>query len=156
MAFALTSFYAGGVKEMTANPVQAYQRYIFTVTGLAADVALDIGNFSGTFWTAALANTTLVNATTTLGQMAGDVRSFLDNHKGALAHTIGIYVPQIFGRAFAAAASGVIYTRSIDATTKLPIFTFAAANGELAYTVMVDYALVPGQKVEQYTSNITV
>lgn len=155
MSFALTSFVADGIRAMGPGPVQAYQRYIFTITGLTTDVELDIGDFTGTFWTAAQADTTLVNTTTTLGQMAASVLSFLTQNYPNYSAVANIFVPEIWGRVVAAAASGSAYVRTIDITL-LPNFTFAASNGETAYTVIVDYILNPGEKPQVFSSNITV
>lgn len=58
MSFALTKFQAYGLYIDEAVTKKAIQRVEMTITGLAADVDLDIGDDSGTFWTAALADGT--------------------------------------------------------------------------------------------------
>lgn len=53
MAFALSAFEAIPMLLNGAQPRRAIQRVILHVTGTAADVDLDIGDDSGTFWSAA-------------------------------------------------------------------------------------------------------
>ncbi len=58
MAFALTSFFADGVRFMGPGPYRATEQYVFSVTAAATDVDFDMGDATGTFWTAAQANAT--------------------------------------------------------------------------------------------------
>lgn len=52
MAFALTKFEAMGVEIDEVVTKRFLQRSVMYITGLATDVDLDIGDYSGTFWTA--------------------------------------------------------------------------------------------------------
>jgi hypothetical protein len=52
MTFALTAFVADGQEMDEAVTKRFRQRAIFTITAANTDVALDIGNYTGTFWTA--------------------------------------------------------------------------------------------------------
>lgn len=52
MAFALTKFEAFGTEVDEALTKQFVQEAVFTMTGQNTDVDLDIGDYSGTFWTA--------------------------------------------------------------------------------------------------------
>lgn len=134
MAFALTSLFLDGQKFQGAGPYRATQTAVFTITGTTADVDLDIGDYSGTFWTAALADATYGDvATTALAALQK-----LDDQTQAVCR---IYTPQLADRIQAAAASGTDYALSIDSTSKLPIYTFDANQGETAYTVFVEWLL---------------
>ena len=57
MAFAVTSFEAYPINLDSAIVRRADQEFTMTITGTTADVALDIGNPVGTFWTAAGSST---------------------------------------------------------------------------------------------------
>lgn len=52
MAFALTAFVADGQEMDEAVTKRFRQRAVFTITAANTDVDLDIGDYSGTFWTA--------------------------------------------------------------------------------------------------------
>lgn len=131
MAFALKSFLATGYDLCGAQPQRQTQKLIFGCTGLTTDVAFDLGNLSGTFWTAAIANATY-------GALATSVKEWLTANYPMWAATSNVFVQELFDRVQAAAASGAAYTRSLNATTKLPEFVFAASNGETVYTVVVE------------------
>jgi hypothetical protein len=136
MAFALTSFYADGVRFMGPGPYAATQHVVMTITGLTTDVDLDIGDLDGTFWTDAIADATY-------GEMATQALATVGRIVGQAQITARVYVPQLQARLQAAAASGTDYTLSLDSDTGFPLYTFAASNGELAYTVFVDILLNP-------------
>lgn len=53
MAFSLSAFEAMPVELGGAQVRRAIQRVVFHVAGTASDVDLDLGDFSGTFWSAA-------------------------------------------------------------------------------------------------------
>lgn len=135
MAFKLTSFVATPTKAMDAGLSRAAQRYVLKITGLVGDVALDIGTVAGTFWTAAKANADT-------GAMATEVLALLEANAANLDFITNIFVPELSQRAIAAATSGVVYTRTLNTTTKLPLFTFAANEGATAYTVVIDYQVI--------------
>jgi hypothetical protein len=149
MAFALTSFTADGIRYMGPGPYKAVQRYILTITGTTSDVDLDIGDLTGTFWTAAQADATY-------GAMATAVLAVLTANYPNYQAVENIFVPEIWARANAAAASGTVYVRSINSTTLLPEFTFAASNGATGYTVCVDYILKDGYLPLNYASNVQI
>lgn len=52
MAFALTAFVADGQEMDEAVTRRFRQRAVFTITAANTDVDLDIGDYTGTFWTA--------------------------------------------------------------------------------------------------------
>lgn len=149
MAFALTSFFADGTRFTGPGPYRAYESVVFTITGLTTDVALDIGTYSGTFWTAALADADY-------GDVASTALAFLRKLDDQTQAVCRIYTPELADRIQAAATSGTAYTLSIDATSKLPIYTFAASNGELTYTVFVEFLLNKNILPLNLASNIQV
>lgn len=58
MAFALTKFSARGIDIAGPSYKRGIQQIVLDITGTSADVDLDLGDDSGTFWTAAKANGT--------------------------------------------------------------------------------------------------
>ncbi len=143
MAFALTSCFADSTRFQGTGLQRATQKVVLTATGAITDVALDIGNYSGTFWTAALADATY-------GTLASQVKDFLQKVT-AQAHCLAApayiaeldYDPDIIR---GTTASGDVYVYNIDSTTLLPIYTFAASEGQLTYNIFLSYQL----KVNMY------
>ena len=134
MAFALTSYRARGLQIAGAQPDRAIQQVVMTITGAVTDVALDIGTDAGTFWVAAVADATY-------GTLATSAKENLLNIVAVSQALAGLFVPELVGRLKAAAASTTDYTLSV--ALKRPIYTFAASNGELLYTVFLEYLLNP-------------
>lgn len=58
MAFALTKYEARSLDIASPTYKRGIQQVVLDITGTSADVDLDLGDDSGTFWTAAQANTT--------------------------------------------------------------------------------------------------
>lgn len=58
MAFALTKAEFRSVAHQNPSFKRGIQEIVFTITGANTDIDLDIGDASGTFWTAAQANST--------------------------------------------------------------------------------------------------
>lgn len=139
MAFALDSFFADGYRYMGPGPLGATQRLIFQISGTVADVDLDIGDFSGTLWTDAIADGTT-------GSMAAAVLSQLQTIVDKCSQNAGVHCPQIFGVPVEVAAGPGVMAQSISVTTLLPIFTFDAGEGKTAYTVYVDLELDAKEK----------
>lgn len=88
MAFALTGYEALPVQTGGAQPRRAFQQVILHATGTTADVDLDIGADAGTFWTAAIANTTY-------GTMASNALISLQNVIAQAGGLRSVYCPQI-------------------------------------------------------------
>ncbi len=147
MAFALTSFFADGQQFNGPGLYRGYQSYVFTVTGLDTDVDFDLGDYAGTFWTDALADSTY-------GSLATSVLAQLERLDGNIQATKSVYTPELADRIQAASTSGTAYTLSLDADSFLPIYTFAASNGELTYTVFVEFLLQPNIQPANLTYNI--
>lgn len=140
MAFALTSFFADGTKYQGPGLYRAQQNIVITATGLAADVDFDVGDYSGTFWTAALADATY-------GTLASQVKTALQKITAQCQCVAGTayiaeldYDPDII-RGTTALVD--VYVYNIDSTTLLPIYLFAANEGQLTYTLFVSYLLSP-------------
>lgn len=138
MAFALTSCFLDGTKFQGPGLHRAIQNCVLTITGTAADVALDIGDYSGTFWTAALADATY-------GTMALQVKTALQAVTAQCTCVSALpYIPEInqaVGSYQGGSPSTDVYTLAVSATTLLPSYTFTAARGYLAYTVFVNWYL---------------
>ncbi len=148
MTFALTSFFADGVRFSGPGPYRATQTYALTVTAAASDVDLDIGDATGTFWTAAQADTTY-------GTMAAQVLDKIEANAASLQAIKNIYTPELVGftQVLSLSATGT-YTLAVDATTKLPNYTFHTDGGVAAYTVFVDYLLEPNFLPSNISYNI--
>lgn len=126
MAFALIKFHAEGV-ELTGAVRARLQRAVFHITATAADVALDLGNDAGTFWTAAIANATY-------GQLATNASAFLQVLDDNVAGLLRVNSPQLIDRIQTAAAGGNgEYAVAIQ--NQRPNITVNAADGETAWLV---------------------
>lgn len=147
MTFALDSFFADGYRYMGPGPLGATQRLIFQISATAADVDLDLGDLSGTFWTDALADTTT-------GVMAANVLSQLQKIIGKCTQTANVFCPQVFGIPVAAAAAAGVMEQSISSTTLLPSYEFDAGEGLTAYTIYVDLELSSREKPTNLSYNI--
>lgn len=133
MAFALTSFQSDGFRYVGPGPRKAIQTVVLTITGTTADVDLDIGDDSGTFWTAALADATY-------GALATSALDKLQKIIEQATAVARIYSPEIEASGLrAAAASGTAYTLAHQ--NSRPNWTFASNQGLTAYTVFIDYLL---------------
>lgn len=128
MAFALTSFSAQIIRYAGPGRRQARQYLQFDLTAANTDVDCDIGDLSGTFWTA-------VGSDGGVGEQALEFITAQYPNWGTASN---VFAPQIFGRVVAAAASGTAYARTLNATTGLPEFTFDAGNAPTALTVCVE------------------
>jgi hypothetical protein len=146
MAFALTSFWADSVRYQGPGPYRAEQKLKFTITGTTADVDLDIGDFSGTFWTAAIADATYGDAAVTALEAVQKIVAQATN-------VSKVYTPELQARIQAAAASGTAYSLALQ--NFLPNYTFDAANGATAYTVQVDLQLLSGILPTALSVNLT-
>lgn len=137
MAFALTKFYAW---RDTVTDVGLYKRAVqnvqLNITATVNDVALDLGTDAGTFWTAALANTTY-------GVVATKALSILQKIVSAARDIQSFTSPELMDRLQAAVAAGTSY--SVAIVNKRPNITFDAANGETAFTVVIRWALLDNQ-----------
>jgi hypothetical protein len=132
MAFALTGFKAHGIDVAGPSRKRGIQRLCFTITATAADVALDLGNFTGTFWSAA-DNTALgANVLQTVQRIVAQAQDFLSVKSPQLADRIQI----------ATVAGAGEYSLALQ--NKLPNIAVNAADGETAWYVVVELELNDG------------
>jgi len=146
MAFALKSFLATGYELCGPQPQRQTQKLMFGITGLVTDVALDVGDLSGTFWTNALADAVY-------GTMAASVKEWITTNHPIWAAPSNVLVVELFPRVQAAVASGAAFTRSLNATTKLPQYVFAASNGLTVATLFVELELVNNVSLNSISYN---
>lgn len=148
MAFALTSFFADGVRFMGPGPVRATQKYTFGITAAASDVTLDIGDVTGTFWTAA-------EADSTYGEMATQVLAQVERLYSQYQAVSDLFTPELasFTQVLSLSATGT-YTLAIDSTYKLPNYTFHTSGGATAYTVFVEYLMEPNMLPVNLSYNV--
>lgn len=76
MAFALTKFQAYGFERDEALTNKFHQALVLSITGLNTDIDLDIGDYSGTFWTAVGATAPGINALKTVQDIQVAAESF--------------------------------------------------------------------------------
>jgi len=131
MTFALTHYRSYGLDVQGAVRRRAVQRAVFDITAATSDVDLDLGSDAGTFWTAALADSTYGDLAT---EALAAIQDIVEN--GTL---VGYTFDSLFDRVQAAAASGSAYAVAIE-NSRINI-TMAASNGETTYRVTFDYEL---------------
>ncbi len=136
MAFALTSFLADGTPCIGASVEKAVQRVILTATGTTADIDLDIGDDTGTFWTAAIANATY-------GEMATQALATLQKVITQATTWQSVYSPEIDASTQLRAAAAGAGTYTLTFQNSRPNYLFNASAGLLAYTVIIEYVLKP-------------
>lgn len=128
MAFALTRFQAYGIEIDEATTKRFKQYAELQITALAADVALDLGNNTGTFWGAVGGTEPGTTALQALKDIQLRAKTFLDIQ--------GLGVNE-YVRGTAAAAG--VYTISIQ--NLRPNVTYNAANGPLVYDIVLTWEL---------------
>lgn len=134
MAFALTAFYADGIRYNGPGPKHGEQVVYLEITAADTDVDLDIGDDAGTFWGA-------VDATA-LGAAA---LAFVFGELAAVnAGLLDVKILDGQARYQGAEASGNVFTMSVNES--LPIITFDSGSAPTAYTVVLKMALENGQE----------
>jgi len=136
MSFALTAFEAYPLEIKGSNVRRAEQRVVLHCTGLAADVDLDTGDDSGTFWTDALADTDS-------GELATIALAEFKRVVAIADKVAGVFTSEILPKAQSAAVTPGSYHLSLQ--DKRPNYTFFAGEGETSYTIVIDYLLLPEQ-----------
>lgn len=132
MAFGLSGFKAHGIDVAGPSRKLGIQRLCFTITGTAADVDLDLGDFSGTFWTAVGAATLGANVKETVQRIVAQAQAFLAVKSPELADRIQIATP---------AGNGEF---SLALQNSLPNIAVFAGDGETAWYVVVELELNDG------------
>lgn len=109
------------------------------ISGVDADVALDLDNASGTFWTAA-------NADGTYGAVAKAVYAALQKIQMSAAslHSWGGNFSLYRPRGATASASTGMFTANYNSTNKTPNFTFDTANGPCGTNIILTWGMKPG------------
>jgi cytochrome c551/c552 len=133
MAFALVAYHARGVDVVGPSYKRGIQQVVLDITATANDVDLDIGDDSGTFWTAALANATY-------GALATKALASLQRIVAQSAALVAVSSEQLLDRVQTAAAGGNgEFALAIQNTR--PNITVNAADGETAWKVILTYEL---------------
>ena len=114
-------------------------RVELVISGSDSDVTLDLDNFSGTFWTAALADATY-------GTTAASVKSLLNSLTGSIAALVRVGGNFTLYRPRVMAGSEVTgtYSQNYNDTAKLPNFAFKDGNGCGGTNIILDYEMNPG------------
>lgn len=136
MSFALTKFKAWGVN--VGSPIRKHdmQYAELHITGTVADVDLDIGDDSGTFWTDALADSTYGSLATTALDKLQKIVAIANSLMAVESQEITLV------RLRAAAAAGTDYALAIQ--DKRPNFIFDANQGETSYIIKLEWSLKDG------------
>lgn len=128
MAFGLSRISAYGIE--TAEPVRGKYLQVLElqVTALAADVALDIGNSAGTFWTN-VANTAARNAVASIWPK--------------VARHISLSVPELFAKTLIASGASTATGQYKITSPQSSSFAITIHTGEglTAYNIALVWAL---------------
>lgn len=118
MAFSLSAFEAFPLQVGGAQPRRAIQRCILHIAGTSADVDLDIGDDSGTFWTAAGATDIGAGALASLKQIIAQV-----------SKVSGLFCPELDAYGVRASADSVVETLDLNSAAS------AGGNATETFTV---------------------
>ena len=133
MSFALTNYRAYGVLNDSATPRKARQYVELHVTGLAADVSLDISNDAGTFWSDALADTDY-------GTVASSALEHIKKVADACEKLVSVDAEELVDRVKVAALTAPgQYTLAVN--SKRPDIAFDAGDGETSYVLVLSWLL---------------
>jgi hypothetical protein len=137
MAFSLTKLRAWGNKIQTATPLRGEQVVELTIAAAATDVDLDIGDDSGTFWTAALANATY-------GDIAAAAQTKLQEIVANVLQLTAVESAVLLGYTRVKAATATTeYDLSVQ--NDRPNITFVAASAPTALVLQLRWTLDDGQ-----------
>lgn len=132
MALALTKFIAHGTEAEEPVNKRYIQRAIFEFTAAATDVDIDVGDGTGTFWTAVGGSEPGTSA----------LKALKDINTRATA-CLGVRSPQLMDRVQSAAA-GNNGEYAITADTYGPSIAVKANDGETAWKLVVEWYLKDG------------
>jgi hypothetical protein len=133
MAFSLTAFQARSLEIQSPSYKKGIQQAVLTITGTAADVDLDVGDVSGTFWTAALANTTY-------GTLASKALDILTKISDQSVSCLGWKCQQLMVKVQSAAA-GSAGEYAVSYGTIAPNFAIHTGEGSTAYYLVLEYEM---------------
>ncbi len=133
MSFALVAFHARGVEITSPSNKRGIQQVVLDITAAATDVDLDIGDDSGTFWTAALADSTY-------GSLAASALDVLQAIVAQSAAFVGCASEQLIDRqqVLTLTADGQYILEVQDSR---PNITCRASNGETSWKLILTYEL---------------
>jgi hypothetical protein len=133
MAFALVAYHARGVDVAGPSYKRGIQQVVLDITATAADVDLDVGDDSGTFWTEALADSTY-------GTLATKALASLQRIVAQSAALVAVDSQQLIDRVQSATAgSNGEFALAVENTR--PNITVNAGDGETAWKLILTYEL---------------
>lgn len=133
MAFALTKFHARAVDIASPSYKRGIQQVVLDITATTADVDLDLGDDSGTFWTAAQGNATY-------GALATKALEVLNKIVDQSAALVAVKSQQLIDRVqIATVAAAGQYSLAIQDVR--PNIAFNAADGETSMKIILEYEL---------------
>lgn len=137
MAFAITKIQAYGIEVEEPINKRCVQKVILTLTALAADVDLDLGDSAsgalGVFWTAAGGSVVGAKSLTAFRDIATKAEAF-DTLGGSFT----------LARSRGAATAATVYTVVAGAANQTPNIAFDAGAGPTAYNVVLSWTLAQG------------
>lgn len=137
MSFSLQGFKAYGVRAEGATRQHVRQMAELYIVATVNDVALDISNSAGTFWTAALADSSY-------GSLASSALSVLTTISGIAVALRSVKSEELLVRLQAASPSGTSYSLSVS--SHLPSITCAAGNGQTSWHIQLEWLLPDGRE----------
>lgn len=133
MAFALVGFHARGVEVTSPSLKRGIQQVVLDITAAATDVDMDIGDDSGTFWTACIADSTY-------GSLASSALTVLQAIVAQSAAFVGCASEQLIDRVQVASLTGAgEFTLAVQ--NSRPNLAFNAADGETSWKLILTYEL---------------
>lgn len=134
MAFGVTALKAFGTEAYQGNRKQFVQYLEMDITGLAADVILDIGDVGGTFWTSVGA------PGAAKAKAVAEIFSRVDKH-------LSLSVPQLLAKTQVTSGATVATTQYKVASPQSTSFTITifAGEGLTAYSLAMSWTLKPNR-----------
>lgn len=133
MTFALTAFRANGIDLAGPTRKRGLQRMVFEFTAAASNVAVSLGNFSGTFWTDVVASA-----------MGTAVKDTVQNRiQPQVATLLRVGSPQLLDRVqIATVAAAGQYQLALQ--NDLPNLTLNSGDGETTWVIETIHELDDG------------
>ena len=142
MSFKVIAAHMYGTEASRAVSPYESQVCEMVISGADADVTLDLDNFSGTFWTAALADVTYGTIALHVAQQLKDIAPNV-----ASMHSVGGNFTLYRNRVATGSEAGGDYSQNYNNTTKLPNFAFKAGNGPNGTNIILVWGMKPGAQV---------
>ena len=139
MAWQLLRGHVNAVESQKAVSPYYTQSLELVINGADADVALDLDNFTGTFWTAVLADgtygTIAAHVLAALKQIAQGAAAYLRTEGNFILYRSRVEVGSLAANT---------YSANYNSTLKIPNFTFNAGNGPKGTNVILTWEMNPG------------